>query len=336
MQRGYVGIDLAIAKGKRLPVVVCTVEGGILTPQPLRRLRVKPPRGMGNVSVLDGQRVRAFVRDAAHYIADACDALGLAPARIGIDAPRCVRSPDAVRRASERALDLQGISCFTTPSEEEFENIRAKVADHLRVGGAESELPHANQLWMLAGFDLFSELARIAPCLEVYPQATVHVLDCAQIHKSKPGGVEAQMVAAAAYTGWPVADSSLRALDEIAWGPRHDRLDAYLAAWVASLEEHERIACGVPPDDVIWVPRIEGMRSPVKAVVLDEAAAVSRPEQGRHVENLSCPACGHKQFKRWPLGWDGHAAHACRGLVGADPTARKLEFRQRFGQYFKH
>ena len=27
-----------------------------------------------------------------------------------------------------------------------------------------------------------------------------------------------------------------------------------------------------------------------------------------------CPGCGQKEFKRWPWGWDAHAAHACRGL----------------------
>jgi len=37
------------------------------------------------------------------------------------------------------------------------------------------------------------------------------------------------------------------------YGPLHDRLDAYLAAWVASVGESEREALGSPPDDVIWI-----------------------------------------------------------------------------------
>ncbi len=44
-------------------------------------------------------------------------------------------------------------------------------------------------------------------------------------------------------------------LEEIASGLRHDRLDAYLSAWIAALDEADRIAFGTPPDDVIWVPR---------------------------------------------------------------------------------
>jgi len=32
------------------------------------------------------------------------------------------------------------------------------------------------------------------------------------------------------------------------------RVDAYLAAWVASLDESDRDAIGSTPDDVIWIP----------------------------------------------------------------------------------
>jgi hypothetical protein len=47
-----------------------------------------------------------------------------------------------------------------------------------------------------------------------------------------------------------------------------------------------------------------------------------------------CPACGQKEFKRWPLGWDAHAAHSCQGLEADQPEARKAEFRRRFGDRF--
>jgi hypothetical protein len=47
-----------------------------------------------------------------------------------------------------------------------------------------------------------------------------------------------------------------------------------------------------------------------------------------------CPACGQKEFKRWPWGWDVHAAHACGGLTGTDPEQRKAEFRRRFAHHF--
>jgi hypothetical protein len=68
------------------------------------------------------------------------------------------------RREAEKALDAAGISCFTTPSAETFDFIKHKVKTHLDTGGAENRLPHANQLWMLVGFELFkafNHLARI-------------------------------------------------------------------------------------------------------------------------------------------------------------------------------
>jgi hypothetical protein len=45
-------------------------------------------------------------------------------------------------------------------------------------------------------------------------------------------------------------------LSGIGFGHQHDRIDAYLSAWVASLEDQDREALGKPPDDVIWIPRL--------------------------------------------------------------------------------
>jgi hypothetical protein len=61
--------------------------------------------------------------------------------------------------------------------------------------------------------------------------------------------------AVAAHTGWP-APPDLAALRQVAAAPLHDCLDAYLAAWVASLEPGDREPCGEPPGDVIWIPRV--------------------------------------------------------------------------------
>jgi hypothetical protein len=100
-------------------------------------------------------------------------------------------------------LDKEGISCFATPSAADFEVIQEKVKRHLSSGGAEGRIPHSNQIWMLAGFALFEELAKVAECLEVFPQATVRVAGSGGLHKSNPGAVQAQLAAAAHYTGWP-------------------------------------------------------------------------------------------------------------------------------------
>ncbi len=48
-----------------------------------------------------------------------------------------------------------------------------------------------------------------------------------------------------------------------------------------------------------------------------------------------CPACGMHTFKRWPFGWDAHAAHRCAGLKSVGIEARKAEFKSRFDYLFK-
>ena len=148
-----------------------------------------------------------------------------------------------------------GISYFTTPSRRKFIEIRCKASAHLVTGGYEAQMPHANQLWMLVGFELFRELAPLAECIEVFPQAIAHAIGAADTHKSKADGVAAQLAAASMHTGWPTAAQGGPSFEDICSGASHDRLDAYLSAWVASLDEPERLALGDPPGDVIWVPR---------------------------------------------------------------------------------
>jgi Protein of unknown function (DUF429) len=335
MRPGYVGIDLAIAKNKHLPVVVCTWEQGHLIPQPLRRLSLTPPQGRGNAATLDRGAVQGFAREATTYVAGVCDRLGLRPTRIGIDAPSAPRSSNVARRAAETALDQAGISCFATPSANEFDVIRAKVAQHLAAGGAEDRIPHANQFWMLVGFAVFDELSCLAPCLEVFPQATARAVGSGQVHKLHPGAVEAQLSVAARCTGWPLGRTGECGLRDIAWGASHDQLDAYLSAWVASLEEPDRVAYGRPPGDAIWVPRVLRTYSVPLSVKPSVPPAIRRAPAVPSASFL-CPGCGQKEFKRWPWGWDAHAAHACRGLSATDPEKRKAEFRRRFAHHFQH
>ena len=311
MRPAFVGIDVAIAKGKHLPVSVCTWEEGRLLPQPLRRLDLVPPRGIGNAASLDREALRQFALDTNDYVAKLCDRLRLNPTRIGIDAPSAPRDWAIPRRAAEVALDRAGISCFATPSADDFDQIRVKAQRHFAAGGAENCIPHANQIWMLAGFAIFEELSRMAPCLEVFPQATVRLMGAGQIHKSMPGAVGDQLAAATPHVGWPLGAEGENALCEIAWGAPHDQLDAYLSAWVASLEESDRMAYGSPPKDAIWVPKILTVRRSPSAI-RTPAIPNTRPSGTTPSRMVLCPACGRKEFKRWPRGWDAHAAHACR------------------------
>lgn len=250
----WVGIDVAFAKRKRLPVSVCVWEGNRLIPRPVAdRDAPVPPRGQGNAVALDREAVERFADETAAYLRELEMYFGVSIRRIGIDAPSDHKLNALKRRKAEEALDARGIRCFTTPSADEFAAIREKAQTHLRNGGAEFRLPHANQLWMLVGFALFERLRRDWECLEVFPQATMFMLDASATHKSKPGGVAAQLKAIARVTGWPDPPNELL-LKTAVHGPVHDGLDAYASAWIAALGVQQRIGLGMPPTDVIWVP----------------------------------------------------------------------------------
>ncbi len=335
MKPAYIGIDLAIAKNKRLPIVVVTWQGRRLVPADLRSIAHKPPYGIGNARTVDKDAVRQYCEDAVTYIESVCKYLDVHPKRFAIDAPSAPRPEDILRRVAELAMDEARINCFTTPSKTDFEGIFSKVRDHLSNGGEENCLPHANQLWMVVGFELFKLLSKIAPCIEVFPQAIARVIGTGETHKSESGAALEQLGIAAQYTGWPSNQPEDTRFENIAFAPTHDKVDAYLSAWVAALEPEERIAFGNPPNDVIWAPRIgEG-----KFEVVTESSTMPKPQSKRSsLADVShkrmCPACGKHEFKRWPWGWDPHAAHTCSGLHATDPEERKREFKERFKQAF--
>jgi hypothetical protein len=331
-----VGIDLAIAKNKLLPICFCQWEGKCLIPLPARSLRLEPPRGNGNLAVLDERLITQFVEEAAAYISAVTRELGGSVERIGIDAPRTPRADQSARRKAEVAMDVAGISCFTTPSGQEFEQIFRKVRRHVAGGGAENRLPHANQLWMYVGFHLFERLSVLAPCIEVFPQATVRAIGVGEIHKSKAGAVESQLSQAAKYTGWPSDSDDEVSFDEIGFGSGHDRLDAYLSAWVAALPESQRVPLGHPPDDVIWVPKLENALFQKPSATINRSIEKRKKRAVRPTVDFQmlCPACERHTFKRWPFGWDAHAAHKCTGLVSSGEADRKAEYRAKYAHLF--
>ncbi|MBA2670613.1 MAG: DUF429 domain-containing protein [Gemmatimonadetes bacterium] len=255
MTAAFVGIDVAFRKKKRLPISVCTWQGGRLVPLMLKRAGPPfPPVGEGNRALLKPGTADAFALAVLGYLRDVESAMGVRIHRVAIDAPSAPRREGIRRRMAELAMDRLRISCIGTPSRSDFEEILHRGREHLRHGGAESRLPHANQLWMLAGFALFSHLGAEFECIEVFPQATAVALGVAAVHKRRSEGYSAQLAAVARETRWPEHPRP-SSLDMIGFGSRDDKLDAYLSAWVASLPEEERIACGEPPDDVIWLPK---------------------------------------------------------------------------------
>jgi hypothetical protein len=254
---GFVGIDVAFAKRKRLPVCVAAWQHGRLVPFLVADRRAPaPPRGSGNAATLNSEVIAKFANDTAAYLRQLEAHFSVTIRRIAIDAPSEPKGNGCKRRQAECALDDRGISCFTTPSAKEFEDIKIKVRDHLEAGGEESRLPHANQLWMLVGFALFERLRREWECLEVFPQATAAVLHANSTHKCDANGAEIQLRAASKLTGWP-EPFDLAKLRKVVCGPVHDGLDAFLSAWVAALDGDNRSGLGAAPNDVIWVPNVD-------------------------------------------------------------------------------
>lgn len=256
-REAYAGIDVAIAKDKRLPIVVVVRRAGRLEPLALReRGAPEPPRGCGNAAIVDQENRERLAFESATYLKAVEEHFDVRIVRIAIDAPSAPRRDDRTLREAEAALGREGISYIQTPNRSAFHSMPERLRQHLAGGGSHATLPCANQLWMLFGFALFDALSRAGwTCLEVYPQATVRILGSGQRHKSTPGAVVAQLTATARHTGWP-QNPGTSALGCVAYGSLHDRFDAYLAAWVASLPDSERRPIGTPPDDVIWVPRL--------------------------------------------------------------------------------
>jgi len=174
----FAGIDVAFAKGKRLPIVVCKREGARLIPLMLRGFReALPPRGRGNRVALDPKPVRDFVVETLAYLRVVERTYDLRLRRIAIDAPSCFKREGLARRAAELAMDRRRISCFATPSRIEFDAIRATAATHLRNGGAENRMP-------LSGVNYFFSSATIripVPLGQVKPLGATEKLVRGQI-----------------------------------------------------------------------------------------------------------------------------------------------------------
>lgn len=257
MREAYAGIDVAISAGKRLPVCVAIHQEGRLVPLPLRRLVPLPPKGPGNCALVrDPDIAIEYAREALEYLRALEHSENIRIRRVAIDAPHAPRDNSLKWRKAEQAMYERGISVFATPSEEEFRRIIAVAQNHLAADGACARLPNANRFWMLAGFALFRALAREIECIEVYPQAAAWALGVNTATKLKHAGLQVQLHAITQRTGWPNGRLGEPTLAETGYGSKHDRLDAYLSTWIASLPEEGREPCGEAPHDVIWIPRI--------------------------------------------------------------------------------
>jgi hypothetical protein len=251
----YVGIDVACAVKKRLPICFAPAGQPLMPLDIPKHLAVAMPRGLGNKEVMSPAPYREAAGKVVYSIGPIAQEMGWQIDRVAVDAPAA--TPTTGSRSSEIELGRVGLSSFRTPAASDWAGIREKCELHLRSGGSVASLPHANKIWMLFGFELFSALRNglDAEVIEVYPFAIVRALLPSCDHKSTDQGYRRQLAAVAARTGWEPGSLEAR-LKKAVPGSRHDRLGAYMAAWVASLAPDKRRAFGDPsqPNDSIWVP----------------------------------------------------------------------------------
>ena len=101
-QRTYVGIDLAMAKRKRLPACACTMSGGSVIPLSLTaRGLVKTPAGMGNRLALEEEVVERFACETVAYLRELEATLDLDVVAVAIGAPKAPRANGLPRRAAD-------------------------------------------------------------------------------------------------------------------------------------------------------------------------------------------------------------------------------------------
>ena len=252
----YIGIDVACATGKRLPICVVSPAHPITPLSVPKHLAAAIPRGVGNQEITAAAPFEKAAREVVGAVRRIEIEMGWRVERIAIDAP--ASAPERGARASETELGRRGLSSFRTPAKGVWAAIREQCAEHIRQGGTAASLPHANKIWMLFGFALFAQLRNDlqAEVIEVYPFAIVRELLPRCQHKSTEKGYRDQLDAVAARTGWDDPAKLEASLKAAVPGSRHDRLDAFMVAWVASLSVEQRRAIGDAkrPDDAIWVP----------------------------------------------------------------------------------
>jgi hypothetical protein len=252
--RVYIGIDVACAVNKKLPI--CVVSAGLaLTPLTVpKQFAALIPRGVGNREISAPVPFRSAAQDVANAVHSIARTMEWEIERIAIDAPAA--PPATGSRLSETQLGDSGLSSFRTPAASAWPGIREQCANHLSRGGSAANLPHANKIWMLYGFELFRSLKNLtAEIIEVYPFAIVRALLPGCAHKTTEQGYRDQLAAVSARTGWAPLNLEQK-LKETVSGTPDDRLDSYMAAWVASLPPERRRAFGDARNqgDSIWVP----------------------------------------------------------------------------------
>jgi predicted nuclease with RNAse H fold len=253
----YVGIDVACAKRKPLPICFVThAEGKLKILSPPEEFLELVPRGVGNAEVLNKHPFRVVAEQTARAFQCLIERFGWKIGCIAIDAPAA--PPFEGKRISEISLREAGLECIWTPDHSKWVERIARSHEYLSSNGPIARLPGANQIWMLYGFELFEALRKIGveEIIEVFPYSIVRTLLPSCPHKTTSEGYLLQIEAVAKATHYTRAALEYELRQNVR-GTRHDRLDAYMAAWVSSLPRASRQSFGpkLDPNDSIWIPR---------------------------------------------------------------------------------
>ena len=251
----FVGIDVACANNKPLPICFARHDGDRLVPMPIRRELLKFPRSRGNVEICENEPFKTLAADVVLSIKAFVESQKWKIQRIAIDAPAAMPKG---KRNSEQSLGNKNISYFKTPDCDEWQRIREQCIDYLRDQQKPlAELKNANRIWMLYGFELFKALRDDYEVREVYPNSIVHIIAHGSPSKKTSEGYKLQLNAISERTNWKTPTDLSNELMKSVPGAQDDKLDAFMCAWIASLRAEELDTFGDRDerDDCIWVPK---------------------------------------------------------------------------------
>lgn len=266
----YVGIDLAIAKSKRLPVCFASDTTGsfdVINWKELHRDgRISDlPKGPGNARMFCDTCLEEWAKNICDHLRAVSLVTRQEIAVIAIDAPAAFPAAQGTRKCEQVLLE-KDVPFFRTPCQGKWNEIKERFDEHRIDNRSLSEMPYANMLWMRAGEVLFRQARGIFGCakvIETYPHAILTRLLDGMMKKSSPEGhnsikaalwkhVRAGPAPAERVTAW---------LKNQGYGAYHDRLDAMLCAWVAYLYGRGKAAPlgGGDLRDTIWVPKQDSL-----------------------------------------------------------------------------
>lgn len=248
----HLGIDVACAKTKVLPVAALSRRAERLSLAPLRQVP-NPPKGPGNLVIArDEPALHHYIKRTVEWLKELERFHGQKIVRIAIDGPSFPSSETGMRD-SEKHLMAEGISFIKTPSQSYFESKTGQVSALAGSQLVESRLPGANIWWMRVGFLLFEALESAGMrCIETYPQAILRKTGYTGGHKRRCVADQLTHL----ITISKIAGLSSSRLREAFFGSPNDRVDALMAAWVASLPPDKLYHFGKHQDDQICVPLI--------------------------------------------------------------------------------